>query len=76
MGAPFDCESDETLQFGTSQLHGLFRSFEGMPVTFYIHNDRNTFEDSLHKDSGNLYADEISRLYYASVGVFGATVCS
>lgn len=70
MGTPFDCESDESLQFGTNQLHGLIRSFEGMPVTFYIHNDRNTFTDNLHKDSGNPYADEVSRLYYASVGLF------
>ncbi|MCV5532447.1 ATPase, partial [Escherichia coli] len=70
MGTPFDCESDESLQFGTNQLHGLIHSFEGMPVTFYIHNDRNTVTDNLHKDSGNPYADEVSRLYYASVGVF------
>ncbi|MGJ8839771.1 hypothetical protein AB9H28_26140, partial [Salmonella enterica subsp. enterica serovar Kentucky] len=64
MGTPFDCESDESLQFGTNQLHRLIRSFEGMPVTFYIHNDRNTFTDNLHKDYGNPYADEVSRLYY------------
>ncbi|EQS07637.1 hypothetical protein G800_04852, partial [Escherichia coli HVH 142 (4-5627451)] len=56
-GTPFDCESDETLQFGTNQLHGLIRSFEGFPVTFYVHNSREQFTDSLHKVSGNPYAD-------------------
>lgn len=70
MGTPFDCESEETLEAGTNQLHGLFRSFEGMPVTFYIHNDRNQFSDSLHKDCGNPYADEVSELYYSSIGNF------
>lgn len=70
MGTPFDCESEETLEAGINQLHGLFRSFEGMPVTFYIHNDRNQFSDSLHKDSGNPYADEVSELYYSSLGNF------
>lgn len=66
-GTPFDCESDETLSIDRNQLHGLIRSFEGMPVTFYIHNVREPFNDSLHKPSGNPYADEISRLYYASL---------
>lgn len=70
LGTPFDCESEETLEIGTNQLHGLFRSFEGMPVTFYIHNDRNQFSDSLHKVSGNPYADEVSGLYYSSLGNF------
>ncbi|RYA74828.1 ATPase [Enterobacter cloacae complex sp. 4DZ3-17B2] len=67
MGTPFDCESEETLQIGTNQLHGLIRSFEGLPVTFYVHNIREQFTDSLHKESGNPYADKISELYYASL---------
>ncbi|HDT1950583.1 TPA: VirB3 family type IV secretion system protein [Klebsiella pneumoniae] len=66
-GTPFDCESEETLSIDRNQLHGLIRSFEGMPVTFYIHNVREPFTDSLHKPSGNPYADEISHLYYASL---------
>ncbi|EKB1900716.1 VirB3 family type IV secretion system protein [Escherichia coli] len=66
-GTPFDCESDETLQFGTNQLHGLIRSFEGFPVTFYVHNSREQFTDSLHKVSGNPYADTVSERYYASL---------
>lgn len=33
-GTPFDCESEETLSIDRNQLHGLIRSFEGMPVTF------------------------------------------
>lgn len=66
-GTPFDCESEDTLSTDRNQLHGLIRSFEGMPVTFYIHNVREPFTDSLHKVSGNPYADEISRLYYASL---------
>ena len=47
-GTPFDCESEETLRVGKNQLHGLIRAFEGMPVTFYIHNSREPFTDSLH----------------------------
>ncbi|HFF9832987.1 VirB3 family type IV secretion system protein [Serratia marcescens] len=70
LGTPFDCESDANLAINTNQLHGLFRSFEGRPVTFYIHNDRNTFTDSLHRDTGNPYADTISRLYSESVSSF------
>ncbi|MDT7487267.1 VirB4 family type IV secretion/conjugal transfer ATPase [Citrobacter koseri] len=66
-GPPFDCESKETLSTDRNQLHGLIRAYEGMPVTFYIHNVREPFTDSLHKASGNPYADEISRLYYASL---------
>lgn len=66
-GTPFDCESEESLEAGTTQLHGLIRAFEGMPVTFSIHNVREPFTDSLHRDTGNPYADEVSRLYYASL---------
>ncbi len=66
-GTPFDCESEQTLETGTAQLHGLIRAFEGMPVTFSIHNVREPFTDSLHKETGNPYADEVSRLYYASL---------
>ncbi|HAU5635938.1 VirB3 family type IV secretion system protein [Citrobacter amalonaticus] len=66
-GTPFDCESEENLEAGTTQLHGLIRAFEGMPVTFSIHNVREPFTDSLHRDSGNPYADDVSRLYYASL---------
>lgn len=66
-GTPFDCESEDTLDAGTVQLHGLIRAFEGMPVTFYIHNIREPFTDSLHQITGNAYADEISRLYYDSL---------
>jgi len=67
LGTPFECESAQSLETGTNQLHGLFRSFEGMPVTFYIHNDRNQFTDPMHVVTGNDYADEISALYYASL---------
>ncbi|MDO1630835.1 hypothetical protein Q2330_26730, partial [Escherichia coli] len=70
METPLGGVSGGSPQFGTNQLQGLTRSFEGMPFTFYIHNDRNTFTDNLHKDSGTPYADEVSRLYYASVGLF------
>lgn len=66
-GTPFDCESEETLNIDRNQLHEIIRSFAGMPVTFYIHNVREPFTDSLHKVSGNPYADEVSRLYYASL---------
>lgn len=67
LGISFDCESNEALNATSNQLHGLIRSFEGYPITFYIHNVREQFSDSLHKESGNLYADEISRLYYTSL---------
>ncbi|MBG6243151.1 MAG: ATPase [Candidatus Symbiopectobacterium sp. Dall1.0] len=67
LGIPFDCESNEMLEAATNQLHGVIRSFEGYPVTFYIHNVREKYHDTLHKISGNPYADEISRLYYSSL---------
>ncbi|WP_210532025.1 VirB3 family type IV secretion system protein [Pantoea ananatis] len=67
IGSAFDCESEDAIEAVTSQLNQLYRSFEGQPVTFYRHNVRSEFHDSLHRDSGNQFADTISKAYYAGL---------
>ncbi|SET71089.1 VirB3 family type IV secretion system protein [Kosakonia radicincitans] len=67
IGTAFDCESADALEVVTSQLNAMYRSFEGRPVTFMRHNVREQFTDSLHVESGNWWADEVSRTYYTSL---------
>jgi type IV secretion system protein VirB4 len=66
-GSQFECSSDTTCEILTSQINNLIKSFEGQPVTFYVHNIRESFKDSFQVKSGNQFADRISELYYASI---------
>ena len=67
IGTAFDCESADVLEVVTTQLNAMYRSYEGQPVTFWRHNIRERFTDTLFRESGNHYADEVSRLYYEGI---------
>lgn len=71
IGSSFDCESEDAIEAVSSQLNQLYRSFEGRPVTFYRHNTRSGFNDSLHHESGNEFADTVSKDYYAGLAKKG-----
>lgn len=66
-GSQFECESEQTNQILTSQINNLVKSFEGQPVTFYVHNIRESFKDGFSVTSGNAFADHIQKLYYDSI---------
>lgn len=71
IGSSFDCESEDAIEAVSSQLNQFYRSYEGEPVTFYRHNVRSLFFDSLHRESGNEFADTVSEAYYAGLGKKG-----
>ncbi|HFO2534886.1 TPA: VirB3 family type IV secretion system protein [Yersinia enterocolitica] len=65
-GSAFEFETEEQKEVRTAQLNTLIKSFEGQPVTFYTHNIREKYHDSLPFESGNPFADEVARRYNAS----------
>ncbi|RAH26331.1 VirB4 family type IV secretion/conjugal transfer ATPase [Pantoea agglomerans] len=67
IGTSFDCESPESLEIITTQLNAMYRSYEGQPVTFWRHNVRESFTDDMTAETGNFYADELSRRYNDSL---------
>lgn len=66
-GTIFECEEEWHLTQMTMQLNNLVRSFEGLPVTFYIHRIRESYTDTFEADSGIPFSDEIAKLYYSSI---------
>lgn len=67
LGDTFEFESAEMLIMSSEVIDTLVKSFAGYPVTFYLHNARESFYDSLDSDSGNAFADTVSRLYYEGI---------
>lgn len=67
IGTSFDCEAEEALEVVTTQLNAMYRSYEGQPITFWRHNIRESFSDHLAAETGNFYADEVSRRYNDSL---------
>lgn len=67
LGNTFEFDSAESLLMSTETVNTLIRSFAGYPVTFYVHNARESFYDGFESDSGNAFADTISRLYYEGI---------
>ncbi|MEY4476356.1 MAG: hypothetical protein RL248_2123, partial [Pseudomonadota bacterium] len=65
-GNAFEFETEEQKEVKTAQLNTLIKSFEGQPVTFYIHNIRELYHDSLPFVSGNDFADAVAERYNAS----------
>ncbi|AJJ53072.1 cagE, TrbE, VirB, component of type IV transporter system family protein (plasmid) [Yersinia pseudotuberculosis IP 32953] len=63
-GSVFEFETDEQKNMKSAQLNTLIKSFEGEPVTFYIHNSRENYHDSFQQNSGNAFADEVAKRYY------------
>ncbi len=67
-GSAFEFETEVQKEVRSAQMNTLFKSFEGMPVTFYIHNIREAYHDSLVCMSGNAFADEVAQRYHAGMG--------
>ncbi|GAO94520.1 hypothetical protein PSA5_17405 [Pseudomonas syringae pv. actinidiae] len=67
LGTAFEFESDDSLARTTETVNTLIKSFAGYPVTFYVHNARESFYDRFSSDSGNAFADTVSRLYYEGI---------
>lgn len=66
-GTAFECESEQSLETITEQINTLIKSFSGVPVTIYTHHSRFSFFDSFSSDSGNVFADKVSTLYYEGI---------
>lgn len=67
LGDTFEFDSAEMLIMSSEVINTLIKSFAGYPVTFYVHNARESFYDSFSSDSGNDFADTVSRLYYEGI---------
>ncbi|EMW3391971.1 VirB3 family type IV secretion system protein [Salmonella enterica] len=66
-GTIFECEDDEHLTYLTTQLNNMVRTFEGQPITFYIHRIRESFTETFDANSGIEFSDEVAQLYYNTV---------
>ncbi len=66
-GCAFEFETEAQKEVKTAQLNTLIKSFEGQPVTFYIHNVREAYQDSLRYASGNAFADAVTERYNAGI---------
>ncbi|RMR11217.1 hypothetical protein ALP90_200130 [Pseudomonas amygdali pv. ulmi] len=67
LGTTFEFDSADSLAMSTETVNTLIKSFAGYPVTFYVHNIRESFYDGFASDSGNEFADTVSRLYYEGI---------
>lgn len=63
-GTVFECEDEHHLTLMTGQLNNIIRSFEGLPLTFYIHRIRERYTDYFEAGSGIPFADEVAERYY------------
>lgn len=66
-GTIFECEDESHLTHLTIQLNNLVRTFEGQPVTFYIHRIREHYTDTFDANSGIEFSDEVAQLYYDTI---------
>ncbi|MCI4005119.1 VirB3 family type IV secretion system protein, partial [Dickeya dianthicola] len=66
-GTLFECEDEHHLTLMTSHLNNLIRSCEGLPVTFYIHRIRETYQDAFEATSGIPFSDEVATRYYRAL---------
>jgi len=66
-GTSFECDSEDNLEILTTQFNNLIKTFEGQPVTFYVHNIREEFFDRFDGHSDNEFANKVSNLYYQSI---------
>ncbi|MDT3268703.1 VirB3 family type IV secretion system protein [Pseudomonas amygdali pv. morsprunorum] len=67
LGDTFEFESADSLALSSDVIDTLIKSFSGYPVTFYVHNVRESFYDGFSSDSGNAFSDTVSRLYYEGI---------
>ena len=66
-GSGFECEDEHHLTLMTSHFNNLIRTYEGQPVTFYIHRIREPYQDAFAADSGIPFADEVAERYYRTI---------
>jgi len=66
-GTLFECEDEHHLTMMVNQLNNLIRSYEGLPITFYIHRIREKYQDTFEANSGIPFSDEVTKLYYQSL---------
>ncbi|WP_413741643.1 VirB3 family type IV secretion system protein [Sodalis sp. RH15] len=66
-GAVFECEDEHHLTFLATHLNNVIRSYEGLPVTFYIHRIREQYRDAFEAHSGIPFSDEVSARYYRPI---------
>ncbi|MGP3592816.1 TraG/VirB4 family ATPase [Vagococcus sp. WN89Y] len=63
-GTVFECEDEHSLTLMVAHLNNVIRSYEGQPVTFYIHRIREKYFDVFAASSGIPFADEVTTRYY------------
>jgi len=63
-GTVFECEDEHSLTLMATHLNNVIRSYEGQPVTFYIHRIREKYFDAFAASSGIPFADEVTTRYY------------
>jgi len=66
-GTVFECEDEHHLTLMATHLNNVIRSYEGLPVTFYIHRLREKYHDTFEARSGIPFSDEVTRRYYQPV---------
>lgn len=66
-GTVFECEDEHHLTLMATHLNNVIRSYEGFPVTFYIHRIREKYQDAFEANSGIPFSDELTRLYYQPI---------
>ncbi|MBS0847042.1 VirB4 family type IV secretion/conjugal transfer ATPase [Citrobacter sp. JGM124] len=66
-GTAFECDTEQNLDILSAQFNNLIKSFEGRPITFYVHNIRETYHDQFAGYSGNNFADRVSQRYYSAI---------
>jgi type IV secretion system protein VirB4 len=66
-GTVFDCEDEHHLTLMATHLNNVIRSYEGLPVTFYIHRIREKYQDAFEANSGIPFSDEVTALYYQPI---------
>jgi type IV secretion system protein VirB4 len=66
-GTVFECEDEHHLTLMATHLNNVIRSYEGLPVTFYIHRLREKYHDVFEACSGIPFSDEVTRRYYQPI---------
>jgi type IV secretion system protein VirB4 len=66
-GTVFECEDEHHLTLMATHLNNVIRSYEGLPVTFYIHRLREKYHDAFEACSGIPFPMRVTRRYYQPV---------
>ena len=66
-GTVFECEDEHHLTLMATHLNNVIRSYEGLPVTFYLHRIREKYQDAFAANSGIPFSDDVTALYYQPI---------